>query len=89
MQKVTEEGLQKTSDFMRNHPLGESGWIQQPKGGEAAAAPCPQVQVLVRLSICSQQTHAHRAYVYTTRAFLHMASHITNTDKHTEHSREH
>jgi len=36
-----------------------SCWTQQPDRGEAAAAPCPQVQPVAKQSVCSQEACVH------------------------------
>ena len=56
--------------------------VQQPERGEAAAAPCPQVQLVVRLK-CIPSRHGYAPHVYA------YSQHRDNTDGHAEHSHGH
>lgn len=51
-----------------------TGWIQQPEGGEAGAAPMPQVPPVAGLITCFLQAHSHGAHLHTT--FIHITHHI-------------
>jgi len=60
---------------------------QQPERGEAAAAPCPKVQLVARLKMCSQQAQAQRGHAHTTDTHRYVAGHTDH--RLSEHSHEH
>lgn len=61
---------------------GKGWWILQSERGKDAAAPFPQVQPVVRLSMYSQWSHIHTQYIIQLYRYTRLATQISPDRKH-------